>query len=42
MTIVHITGSQVETRMYSLLRGNIANHQQVIDLYRQEISSQET
>ena len=41
MTIVHITGSQVETRMYSLLRGNIANHQQVIDLYRQEISSQE-
>jgi SNF2 family DNA or RNA helicase len=42
MTIVHITGSQVETRMYSLLRGNIANHQQVIDLYRQELSSQET
>ena len=42
MTIVHITGSPVETRMYSLLRGNIANHQQVIDLYRQEISSQET
>lgn len=42
MTIVHITGSQVETRMYSLLRGNIANHQQVIDLYRQEISLQET
>jgi SNF2 family DNA or RNA helicase len=42
MTIMHITGSQVETRMYSLLRGNIANHQQVIDLYRQEISSQET
>lgn len=41
MTIVHITGSQVETRMYSLLRGNITNHQQVIDLYRQEISSQE-
>jgi len=42
MTIVHITGSQVETRMYSLLRGNIANHQQVIDLYRQELFSEET
>ena len=42
MTIVHITGSQVETRMYSLLRGNIANHQQVIDLYRQELFPEET
>ena len=42
MTIVHITGSQVETRMYSLLRNNIANHQQVIDLYRQELFSEET
>jgi len=37
MTVVHISGSPVETRMYALLRGNIANHNQIIDLYRQEI-----
>lgn len=39
MTVVHIKGSPVEARMYSLLQGNISNHQKVIDLYRQEISS---
>lgn len=38
MTVVHIKGSPVEARMYSLLQGNISNHQKVIDLYRQEIS----
>jgi SNF2 family DNA or RNA helicase len=40
MTIVHIKGSPVESRMYTLLQGNIDNHQKVIDLYRQEISSE--
>jgi len=37
MTIVHLSGSQVERRMYSLLRGNVANHSEIIDLYKQEI-----
>lgn len=37
MTIVHITGSDVEAKLYKMLRGNIENHQQIIDLYRQEI-----
>jgi SNF2 family DNA or RNA helicase len=37
MTVVHIRGSNVETRMYSLLRSNIHNHNEIIDLYRQEI-----
>jgi superfamily II DNA or RNA helicase len=40
MTIVHIKGSPVESRMYALLQGNIDNHQKVIDLYRQEISQE--
>ena len=40
MTIVHIKGSPVESKMYSMLQGNINNHQKVIDLYRQEISSE--
>jgi hypothetical protein len=35
MTIVHIRGSEVEDRLYSMLRGNINNHEKIIDLYRQ-------
>jgi len=42
MTIVHLSGSQVERRMYSLLRGNVANHNEIIDLYKQEIISEGT
>ena len=38
MTIVHIHGSQTEKRLYSLLRNNVANHNKIIDLYRQEFS----
>ncbi len=40
MTIVHVSGSPVETKMYSLLRNNIANHSEVINLYKQEIFSE--
>ena len=39
MTIIHIRGSNVESRMYSLLRSNVHNHNEIIDLYRQEILS---
>jgi SNF2 family DNA or RNA helicase len=42
MTVVHIKGSPVETKMYALLKGNISNHQKVIDLYKQEISSEDS
>ena len=38
MTIVHIKGSEVEDRLYKMLRGKIDNHQQLIDLYRQELA----
>lgn len=42
MTVIHIKGSQIETRMYQLLRSNIRNHNEIVDLYRQEIlASQE-
>jgi len=34
MTIVHIKGSEVEDRLYNMLRGNIENHQKLIDIYR--------
>jgi SNF2 family DNA or RNA helicase len=39
MTIVHIKGSEVERRMYNMLRGNITNHNKIIDLYKQELFS---
>jgi SNF2 family DNA or RNA helicase len=34
MTIVHIRGSEAESHVYNMLRGNITNHERVIDLYR--------
>jgi SNF2 family DNA or RNA helicase len=35
MTIVHIKGSPVEDRLYSMLRSNIAHHEKLIDLYNE-------
>ena len=40
MTVVHIKGSPIEKKIYGMLRNNIQNHMQIIDLYRQEISSE--
>jgi SNF2 family DNA or RNA helicase len=37
MTIVHIRGSQVESRLYSMLQNNVAGHREIIDLYQKEI-----
>ena len=34
MTIVHITGSEVEARLYRMLQNNIDNHEKLIDIYR--------
>ena len=39
MTIVHVQGSEVESRLYSMLRGKILDHNKIIELYRQEINS---
>ncbi len=39
MTIVHITGSEVESRLYKMLQNNIGNHEKIIDLYKQEIEN---
>ena len=38
MTIVHIKGSGVENRLYSMLQSNINNHEKIIDLYREMVS----
>ena len=37
MTVVHITGSEVETKVYSMLRSKVSNHTKLVDLYRNEI-----
>lgn len=37
MTIVHICGSDVEAKLYTMLQNNIAHHQKIIDLYREVI-----
>jgi len=37
MTIVHIQGSEVERKLYTMLQTNIGNHTKIIDLYRQEL-----
>jgi hypothetical protein len=38
MTVIHVYGSPIESRLYALLRSNINNHRRVIDLYREEIA----
>ena len=39
MTVVHITGSEVEARLYKMLQNNINNHEKIIDLYKNEIEN---
>ena len=34
MTVVHISGSDVETKIYNMLRNNIDVHGKIIELYR--------
>lgn len=37
MTVVHITGSEVETKLFTMLKNNIVNHNKIVELYRQEL-----
>lgn len=37
MTIVHITGTEVEEKIYNMLRNNINIHGKIIDLYREVV-----
>ena len=38
MTVFHIQGSPIEARLYAMLQGNISNHEQLVDLYKKELS----
>lgn len=37
MTVVHIKGSPVETRLYNMLQNKLDVHTKIIDLYKQEV-----
>ena len=39
VTVVHIEGSPVEARLYSMLRGKLDFHSKIIDLYKQEMDT---
>jgi SNF2 family DNA or RNA helicase len=39
MTVIHVRGSEVETRLYNMLRSNIEQHHKIVDLYRQELNT---
>jgi SNF2 family DNA or RNA helicase len=39
MTIVHLEGSPVETKLYSMLQNKLDFHNKIIDLYKSEINS---
>ena len=38
MTIVHIEGSPIERRLYTMLQSNILNHEKVVELYKKELN----
>lgn len=38
MTVVHINGSPIESRLYALLRNNVQMHEKIVELYRQELN----
>jgi SNF2 family DNA or RNA helicase len=39
MTVVHLQGSDVESKMYSMLQGKVDSHLKLVDLYKQEIGA---
>ena len=41
MTVVHLQGSDVERKVYSMLQGKVDSHLKLVDLYRQEIELEE-
>ena len=39
MTVVHLQGSDIERKMYSMLQGKVDMHTKLVDLYREEIEA---
>jgi len=40
MTVVHLQGSAVESRVYDMLQGKIDRHVKLVDLYKQELNNE--
>ena len=41
MTVVHLQGSEVERKMYTMLQNKVDSHQKIVDLYKQELDEVE-
>lgn len=41
MTVVHLQGSDVESRMYAMLQGKVDSHHKLVDLYKQELEKED-
>ena len=39
MTVVNISGSSVEKRLYNMLQNKLKNHTKLIDLYKKELEN---
>jgi SNF2 family DNA or RNA helicase len=39
MTVVHLQGSEVERKMYTMLQGKVDMHTKLVDLYREELGA---
>ena len=37
MSVVHLRGSEVESKVYAMLQGKVDSHQKLVDLYKQEL-----
>ena len=37
MTVVHLQGSEIERKMYDMLKGKVSSHEKLVDLYREEL-----
>jgi SNF2 family DNA or RNA helicase len=41
MTVVHLQGSEVEKKVYSMLQNKVDSHNKLVDLYKRELESDE-
>lgn len=41
MTVIHLQGSEVERRMYTMLQNKVNMHEQLVDLYREEVEGED-
>jgi len=39
MTVVHIKGSPIERKLYSMLQSGVDNHVKIVDLYKEELAT---